>query len=147
MKIGFAIIGSLILCLNVKCQTVEKVKAKDAFEMVCNRDMVNTILLDGRSEEMYAEKHIVSAINIDAFDDFLSEQLKDYLQKDEIIVYCTNHDRAEIIIKELKELQYQGNIVFISDGINGWISAGYTTEKKEDQNYEQRNRKGIFRKG
>jgi rhodanese-related sulfurtransferase len=127
MKTVVLIVCSLIFCLNTTCQTVDKIVAKEAVTIINNRDTVNTALIDGRSAEMFAEKHIKGAINIDAFKESLSNELKKYLQKKEIIVYCTNHKRAELITEQLEELKYQGKIMFITDGINGWISAGFST--------------------
>lgn len=127
MKLSFIIFFCFLLNANVNSQTVNKVMAKGTFEIINNRDSVNTIMIDGRSSEMYAEKHIEGAINIDAFKDSLTAELKNYLKHKKIIVYCTNHSRAELIIEKLIELHYTGKIIFISDGINGWISAGFKT--------------------
>lgn len=127
MKLFVTILGVLITCLSANGQAIDKIVAKDAISIINNRDTVNTILIDGRSAEMFAEKHIKSAINIDAFEESLFNDLKRYLQKEEIIVYCTNHKRAELIIEELIKMKYQGNIIFISDGINAWISEGFPT--------------------
>lgn len=127
MKLYFTVICCFLFIVNANSQTVKEILAKDAFELVVSRDTANTILIDGRSSEMFAEKHIEGAIHIDAFQDSLSTELKNYLKVKEIIVYCSNRKRAEFIIEKLKELNFSGEIIFISDGINGWISAGYTT--------------------
>lgn len=124
MKTFIAIICNLIFCLNANCQTINKIVAKQAFSIINNRDTIKTVLIDGRSAEMFAKKHIKGALNIDAFEDSFALELKKYLDKEEIIVYCTNHRRAEILIEKLKEMQFHGKIIFISDGINGWGSAG-----------------------
>lgn len=79
---------------------------------------------------MFAEKHIAGSINIDAFQDSITLDLKSFLKVKEIIVYCSNRKRAELIIEKLKELNYSGDIVFISDGINGWIAAGFEIVEK-----------------
>lgn len=127
MKINIIIAYSLFFCSCLYSQTIEKIEAINAYNIVNNRDSVNTILIDGRSKEMFAEKHIKNAINIDSFGDSLSYKLEKYIGKNEVVVYCTNQRRAEIIIEKLFQLQYQGNIVFISDGITGWINADYPT--------------------
>lgn len=125
MKWYITIVCCFVLLINVKGQSINKVVAKDAFELVINRDTVNTIIIDGRSDEMYATKHIEGAVQIDAFGQQVHAKLKNYLDVKKIIVYCTNHKRAELIIEKLKELKYRGEIIFIIDGINGWISSGY----------------------
>lgn len=127
MKFYFTIVCSFFLFLNAKCQLIEKVEAKNAFEIISSRNTTATVIIDGRSDEMFMEKHIEGAINIDAFKDSLSTDLSKHLENKEIIVYCTNHNRAEIIIEKLSELNYKGKIVFITDGINGWNDAGFAT--------------------
>lgn len=112
-------------CCN--CQKVIEIKAADAHEIVMNRDTVKTIMIDGRSIEMFKHRHITTAINIDAFQENLTEKLSCHLGVDEMIIYCTRHKRADLIIEKLKGLQYKGKIIFISDGITGWIASGYKT--------------------
>lgn len=127
MKLSIIIISLFIFILNANSQTIEKVEAKNAFEIIQNRDTTNTIIIDGRSDKMYSEKHIEGSINIDAFEDLLTIKLKNYLEAEKIIVYCSNYTRSELIIEELKEIHYKGYIVFIQDGINAWISSGFKT--------------------
>ena len=126
MKEYITIVFFSLLCLSARSQSIEIIKAKDALEIINNRDTAS-VIIDGRSDTMFAEKHIEGAINIDAFKDSLTVELQNHLANREIIVYCTNHRRADIIIDKLKELHYKGTIVFISDGINGWNSAEYKT--------------------
>ncbi|MDD2413468.1 MAG: rhodanese-like domain-containing protein [Bacteroidales bacterium] len=130
MKLYFTVICCFLFIVNATSQTVKEIQAKDAFELVVSRDTANTILIDGRSFEMFAEKHIAGAINIDAFQDSITLDLKSFLKVKEIIVYCSNRKRAELIVEKLKELNYSGDIVFISDGINGWIAAGFEIVEK-----------------
>ncbi|MDD2386944.1 MAG: rhodanese-like domain-containing protein [Bacteroidales bacterium] len=127
MKLYLTIICGLLLCANAKSQSLEIVNAKEASEIVNCRNTINTIIIDGRSDVMYAEKHIKGAINIDAFSDSATTELKKHLETKEIIVYCTNQRRAELLIEKLNELQYNGKIIFIIDGLNTWISLGYET--------------------
>lgn len=127
MKLYITIICCLLLCANTKSQSLEIVNAKEAFEIINCRKTINTIIIDGRSDAMFAEKHIAGAINIDAFSDSANTELKKHLETNEIIVYCTNQRRAELLIEKLNELQYNGKIIFIIDGLNTWISLGYET--------------------
>lgn len=130
MKLYFAMLCCFLFMVHANSQTLKEIQAKDALEFVENRDTLNTILMDGRSAAMFAEKHIAGAINIDAFQDSLTTELKSFLKVKEIIVYCSNRKRAELIIEKLKDLDYSGDIVFISDGINGWIAAGFEIVEK-----------------
>ncbi len=127
MKFYFTLIFGFFFCINANSQRIHEVLAKDAYEMVTNRDDVNSILIDGRNSEMFAEQHIEGSIHMDAFQDSLITKLGKYLQAQEIIVYCTNTRRANLISETLKELHFGGEITVISDGITGWISAGFKT--------------------
>ena len=48
----------------------------------------NTVIIDGRSNEMYAGKHNEGAILIDAFGDLVETELKKYLKamKNEVLI-------------------------------------------------------------
>ncbi|UMB59765.1 rhodanese-like domain-containing protein [Lutibacter sp. A80] len=134
MKKYTSIVISLLFGLNAIGQTIEKIAAKDVLEIVVSRDTINTIMIDGRSAEMFADTHIEGAVNIDAFSESSSIELKNYIDKEEFIVYCSNNKRGGIIIEKLIELEYKGKIIFIADGINGWNLAEYKTvsSKKQD---------------
>lgn len=127
MKLYFTLIYGFLFCISANSQPIIEILAKNAYEIVTSRDSVNSFLIDGRSAEMYAEKHIEGSIHIDAFQDSLSVKLESYLQVQELIVYCTNSHRSNLISETLKELDYKGEVIIISDGINGWISAGFKT--------------------
>ncbi len=134
MKNYIFIVISLLFGLNAIGQTIEKVPAKDALGIVVNRDTTNTVMIDGRSAEMFANEHIEGAVNIDAFSESSSIELKNYIDKQEFIVYCSNNKRGGIIVEKLVELEFKGKIIFISDGINGWNLAEYKTvsDKKQE---------------
>ena len=116
---------SIFVCVNAYAGDIKKIEAKDAYEMVQNRNLKKSVLIDGRSAEMFSEKHIEGAVNIDAFQENVEQKLKSYLRKKQIIVYCSNFRRAELIVEKLQEMNYKREIVFISDGINGWIANGF----------------------
>ncbi|UMB53247.1 rhodanese-like domain-containing protein [Lutibacter sp. A64] len=101
MKNYTSIVISLLFGLNAIGQTIEKIVAKDVLEIVVSRDTTNTIMIDGRSAEMFADKHIEGVVNIDAFSESSSIELKNYIDKQELIVYCSNNKRGGIIIEKL----------------------------------------------
>jgi len=118
---------SIFVCINLQADDIKKMKAKDAYELVQNRNLKKSVLIDGRSAQMFSEKHIEGAVNINAFQENLEQKLKRYLRKKQIIVYCSNFRRTELIVEKLQEMNYKREIVFISDGINGWIANGFET--------------------
>lgn len=117
--------GLISLCGN--SQTLKEFTAKDAYTHVIERDSCSSVLIDGRSESMFSDKHIEGAINIDAFQEDIEVHLMPFMEKEQIIVYCSNQRRAELIIDFLHKLEFSGEIIFINDGINGWIASGYET--------------------
>ncbi|MCK5823520.1 MAG: rhodanese-like domain-containing protein [Bacteroidales bacterium] len=119
MKKYFLMIIGLLTGLLANSQEVKKILAKDTLKIINNRDITKTIMIDGRSAEMFSEKHIEGAIHIDAFQYSITTKLKKHLSSKQIIVYCTNHRRAELITEKPEELKYKGEIIFIIDSING----------------------------
>jgi rhodanese-related sulfurtransferase len=78
-----------------------------------------TVLIDGRSKEMFEEGHIAGAVFIDAFQDGFLPELSAYAGKSVIVVYCTTRRRTTVLIDALKTF-YTGHVIWISDGITGW---------------------------
>ncbi len=78
-----------------------------------------TVLIDGRSAEMFEKEHIAGAVYIDAFQDGFLPELSSYAGKSCIVVYCTTNRRTKVLIDALKTF-YTGHVVCICDGITGW---------------------------
>lgn len=127
MKRTLFITGFILLSFCGNSQTLKDFTASNAFDIVKQRDTTSSILIDGRNEDMFSEKHISGAVNIDAFQENVENALTPFLENKQIIVYCSNHKRAELIVDKLFQLKFKGEIVFINDGINGWIASGYET--------------------
>ncbi len=83
-----------------------------------------TVVIDGRTLEMFSEGHLKNAINIDADDPDFLKLIQPYLGKHRILVYCTTVRRTTTILNFLTGI-YDGEIIYISDGIRGWIQNGY----------------------
>ena len=81
------------------------------------------MVIDGRTAEMFSRGHLPGAVNIDADGENLKEKLKAHANEPLIVVYCTTVRRTGKIIDTLKEF-YQGEIIYISDGIQGWTRNG-----------------------
>ncbi len=81
------------------------------------------LVIDGRTAEMFSRGHLTGAINIDADREGLKEKLKAHADEPLIVVYCTTSRRSGKITETLEEF-YQGQIIFISDGIQGWTRNG-----------------------
>jgi phage shock protein E len=120
----------IVLNCSAQAKDVKQVPAKDALSLVKDRNPQSSILIDGRSAEMFAAAHIQGAVNIDAFKNNAGERIREYLNKKQIILYCTRKKRSETLIKILKNLRFSGEIVFITDGITGWKKSGYEVTRR-----------------
>jgi len=83
----------------------------------------DALIIDGRTADMFVSGHLNNAINIDADDLNLIELLQEHSHEPLIVVYCTTDRRTGDIVQALMEF-YQGDIIFISDGIRGWQQNG-----------------------
>ena len=81
------------------------------------------LIIDGRTAEMFASGHLINAINIDADDPNLVLLLQEHVDEPLIVVYCTTDRRTGDIVETLMKF-YQGDIIYISDGIRGWQQNG-----------------------
>lgn len=83
----------------------------------------NTLIIDGRTAEMFSGGHLKNAVNIDADDPDLELLLQQHLDEPLIVVYCTTIRRTLKIVNTLRSI-YKGEIIFIHDGISGWKRNG-----------------------
>ena len=81
------------------------------------------LIIDGRTADMFASGHLNNAINIDADDLNLIELLQEHSHEPLIVVYCTTDRRTGDIVEALMEF-FEGDIIYISDGIRGWQQNG-----------------------
>ena len=94
----------------------KQISAKEAKEIMDSGE--EYIILDVRSEEEFAEKHIPGAVLIPHTEiaDRAEEELPD--KEKNILVYCRSGNRSKIAAQILVDLGYTG--VFEFGGINSW---------------------------
>lgn len=119
--------------LEMVAQNIIRIDAKQAEELIALRDVNHSALIDGRKVEMFKKGHIKDAINIDAFEPNAEDELKPYLNKSQIIIYCTNFTRSEMLTEKLASLNYSGEIIFVQDGFVGWVNNGFDVEKDQPE--------------
>lgn len=112
---------------NLVSQQIIQINSVEAASLIDNIKN-NSVIIDGRDSLMYLSRHIKNAINIDANKNNLPDLLSIFLNKDEIIIYCTTSNRSNKIINTLGNLGYKGNIICINDGITGWKANGFDLE-------------------
>jgi rhodanese-related sulfurtransferase len=103
----------------LNAQDIDTVKSDYVYSVLSSNNF-NERIIDGRDSTMFYSGHIKNAVFIDAFSQDLNKSLQKYLTKDTLIIYCTNNRRSEIIIENLKLLNYKGLIIYMQDGLNGW---------------------------
>ncbi len=81
------------------------------------------LIIDGRTATMFASGHLKNAINIDADDPNLVSLLRKHLEEPIIVIYCTTIRRTNKIVNTLRGF-YEGEIIYISDGLRGWQQNG-----------------------
>ena len=81
------------------------------------------LIIDGRTATMFASGHLKNAINIDADDPNLLSLLRKHLEEPIIVIYCTTIRRTNKIVNTLRGF-YEGEIIYISDGLRGWQQNG-----------------------
>ena len=94
----------------------QQISAEEAKEIMDSGE--EYILLDVRSEEEFAEKHIPGAVLIPHTEiaDRAEEELQDKEKK--ILVYCRSGNRSKVAAQVLADLGYTGVSEF--GGINSW---------------------------
>ena len=125
MKHFSAIILVILLSNGLSGQSITKINSQEAYSLLNSGQNPPECIIDGRTADMFTSGHIENAVNINAFENNADEQLIEYLTCTPLMVYCTNQRRAETIIEKLKNLGYRNEIIFMSDGINGWKANGY----------------------
>ncbi len=83
----------------------------------------NALVIDGRTRQMYESGHLQHAINIDADDANLYDLLRQHADEPLIVVYCTTNRRTGKIVNTLSTF-YEGEVIYIDDGIRGWQANG-----------------------
>lgn len=110
-------------------QTIVNLTSNEAKRILEKDHSNNLVIIDGRDNSMFSKGYIKNAINIDAFDEQAPILLAQYIQKDSILVYCTNCNRTTRINELLKESEYSGTILNMTDGITGWKNNQYEISK------------------
>ena len=130
VKIKFIIF--FLLSQAIQAQTIVNITSADAKPILEKSHYDNLVIIDGRSSNMFSKGYIKDAINIDAFNEQAPKLLAQHIQKDSILVYCTNCNRTNKINELLKESGYKGTIINMTDGITGWKNNNYEISKPEE---------------
>ncbi len=115
----------VMACGDVNSQQVTAVSSQEYYEKYRHLlDDGEALIIDGRTEQMYSAGHLKNAINIDADDPRLISLLEQHLDEPLIVVYCTTVRRTHKIVNTLLGM-YDGEIIYITDGLRGWQLNGF----------------------
>jgi rhodanese-related sulfurtransferase len=124
------IITFLSPSLQLFSQEITGLTSLEFFKLYGERiDDGSLLLIDGRTDAMFAAEHIGKAVNIDADAYNLEELLLNHLDQPLIVVYCTTIRRTTDIVNKLRG-SYNGEIIIIRDGIVGWKQNGLPLNKR-----------------
>ncbi len=119
-----AVFGIMVFQNNACGQQITAVNSQTFFDDYRHLlEDENALIIDGRTQRMFSGGHLKNAINIDADDPDLVNLLQPHLNEPLIVVYCTTMRRTTKIVNTLREF-FDGEIMVISDGIQGWQRNG-----------------------
>ena len=82
----------LLFAVDLYSQEIKELTSKEFYEQYGNQLHDESILIiDGRTEAMFARERIGSAVNIDADSEDLVEQLQQYPDHPILVGYCTTN--------------------------------------------------------
>jgi len=93
----------------------KRISTSELNEILQAKNENDILIIDARDRKFYDVGHIESAININPYSKELSQELNKFIEKHAIIIYCAYGTRSQIIIDQLLENKYQGQIFKIID--------------------------------
>lgn len=81
-----------------------------------------TVILDVRTSEEFAQGHIPGAVNLDFFAPGFAEKVKEYEGKS-VLVHCASGGRSGQTVSLIKDSKFTA-IYHLKSGFTGWQSAG-----------------------
>ncbi len=123
---ALAILSAIIFALLLTPITKADIKplSQAEFEQLTSTK-ADTVVLDVRSNEEYANGYIKSAVNIPHTD--IEKILAAVNKDDTVVIYCRSGRRANIVATALEEKGY-GNVHTLDGDIKGWIASGKPLE-------------------
>lgn len=119
--IFFAAIFALIIS---SCNAQNKISA-DKFEQKMKEN--NTILVDVRTPQEFAEAHLKGAVNIDIYAPDFAARMNELDKTNTILLYCQSGNRSGQAAGQLSESGFAA-IYDLQGGIGEWKRLGKPTE-------------------
>ena len=105
--------------------TVETVTAVQAYTLVqANKNNLDFVILDVRTQDEFANGHIPGSINIDFLSGNFEKEIN-VLDRNKIyLVYCRTGDRSKRAAEFMVKLYFR-KVYNLSGGVNDWAKQGY----------------------
>jgi phage shock protein E len=114
---------ALVACGGSDTAVIETVDPATAAGYV---DDADTVLLDIRTPEEFAETRIDGAINIDFYEADFADQIGALDRDTPYVVYCRSDNRSGQAMDLFRDLDF-AEVREIDGGIVAWIQAGFAT--------------------
>lgn len=123
-------IGSILIngCeKNKLVYVVEDITAFEAYTLIQNnKDCPCFVILDVRTPEEFANKHIEMAINLDYYSETFEDDLNSLNKRKTYLVYCESGGRSASTSNMMKDMDFY-KVYNLIGGITAWEEAGYET--------------------
>jgi rhodanese-related sulfurtransferase len=114
-----------VAILMVACNTPNNVLDVKQFEQKLAGS--NTVVIDVRTPQEFAERHIEGAMNIDFYDIHFENKINAIDKSKTILVYCKSGNRSGKAATILAKNKFK-NVYDLSGGITNWIASGKSVE-------------------
>jgi rhodanese-related sulfurtransferase len=114
-----------VAILMVACNTPNNVLDVKQFEQKLAGS--NTVIIDVRTPQEFAEGHIEGAMNIDFYDNHFENKINAIDKSKTILVYCKSGKRSGKAATILAKNKFK-NVYDLSGGITNWIASGKSVE-------------------
>jgi rhodanese-related sulfurtransferase len=114
-----------VAILMVACNTPNNVLDVKQFEQKLAGS--NTVIIDVRTPQEFAEGHIEGAMNIDFYDNHFENKINAIDKSKTILVYCKSGNRSGKAATILAKNKFK-NVYDLSGGITNWIASGKSVE-------------------
>jgi rhodanese-related sulfurtransferase len=114
-----------VAILMVACNTPNNVLDVKQFEQKLAGS--NTVIIDVRTPQEFAEGHIEGAMNIDFYDNHFENKINAIDKSKTILVYCKSGKRSGKAATILTKNKFK-NVYDLSGGITNWIASGKSVE-------------------
>lgn len=123
--IVFALSGPAVMADGgADTKILKDITPVEAFDLIQeNKENIDFIILDVRTEPEYKSGHIENAENIDYYLEGFKDELGGLDKNKTYLIYCASGNRSGRTLKIMDEMGFQ-KAYNVLDGIKGWKSKG-----------------------